>query len=138
MEANRNRKKVHPFKCHGRLSVYFLNSIKVFVLSILFWGCACRNAFAMGRVIMPVGVSISLFLAIGLVVMVLGALVYLGWLMLGKLGKQLQVANISLLQSEIKEVTYRHRINEATEKCRKLEAQLNQTLFELRKARQEP
>ncbi|SHM63551.1 hypothetical protein SAMN05444266_109273 [Chitinophaga jiangningensis] len=138
MEAKSNRKEVHPFKRPGRFFVYFLNSIKVFVLSILFWGCACRNAFAMGRVVMPVGVSISLLLAVGLVVMVLGTLVYLGWLMLGKLGKQLQVANISLLQSEIKEVTYRHRINEATEKCRKLEAQLNQTLFELRKARQEP
>ncbi len=137
MEAKSNRNKVFTAARCMRAPVRFLNSIKVFVLSILFWGCACRNAFAMGRITMPAGVSVSLLLAIGMLVVVLCSLVYLGWLMLGKLGRQLQVANVSLLQSEIKEATYRHRINEATEKCRALQAQLDATLFELRQARKE-
>lgn len=108
------------------------------VLSILFWGCASRNAFASPHGShAPWGFSVSMLILLGIFLLSVAIVLYLGWQILGRLGRKLQVANISLLQSEIKEVTYRHRINEAVEKCRRLEQKLQETQYELLKAKQQ-
>ncbi|RAJ82366.1 hypothetical protein CLV59_104593 [Chitinophaga dinghuensis] len=81
------------------------------------------------------GLSFSILILLSIFLLSVAVVLYLGWQILGRLGRKLQVANISLLQSEIKEVTYRHRINEAVEKCRRLEQKLQETQYELLKAR---
>ncbi|MFB6456973.1 hypothetical protein ACE38W_17010 [Chitinophaga sp. Hz27] len=111
-------------------------SIKALVLSALFWGCASRNALAANVTSTTAQiVTIPWMIILGVVIVGLIMIIYMGWLILGKIGRELQVANVHLLQSEMKEMNLTQRIHEATERYRKLEQELHQVQYELRKAR---
>lgn len=106
------------------------------VLSALYWGCTGRNAMA-ATVSSSGGpiTAVPWMIVLGAVIVALVLVIYMGWLIVGKIGRELQVANVHLLQSEMKEMSLMQRIHEATERYRKLEQELHQTQYELRMAR---
>ncbi|WP_143306357.1 hypothetical protein [Chitinophaga vietnamensis] len=82
--------------------------------------------------------SDTIYYLIGLMIIAaFASLFYLGWQVLMRLRKQLQIAHVSLLQQEMKEMTLLQRLHDVNERYRKLEDKLREAQGELRRRQEQ-
>lgn len=68
-----------------------------------------------------------------LLIIFLSLLLFLGWVVLLRNSKALQIAQINLLQQELKSASLVTELRDASEKCQVLEDELHDTQYQLRK-----
>ncbi|CAL1517893.1 hypothetical protein [Chitinophaga sp. MM2321] len=109
----------------------------LFVLSILLWGCASRNAVPLSRWQQEQvsGSHPVLLLTLILLIISLSLFLFLGWVILLRNSKALQIAQINLLQQELKAASLVSELREVSEKYQVLEDELHDAQHQLRKGK---